>query len=235
MGYVSQDLQIVLKIMAEKYLSQNPERFNLQEKQQFKIYLDEFFNSNDRSKGVRDEICDFLVFTKLFNLKQRNEECANYVIKKYGKMNSKRVLDVGAGRTCKLARPLIDAKFEYSAIDPKICLSDNEAKELGIRSINKDYFYCKEFAPNGKATDVKDYNLLIALEPCLGAEHIIRRGLEEGIPFEILLCYENHNALNGKRFRTPEEWFEHLKNISSEVRIEKLPDGYHASGCEREL
>ena len=235
MGVFSNELKAVLNIMAKRYLNENPEMFNLQEKQRFVEYLNEFLNQNDMSQGVRDEVCDFLVFTKLFNLKPRHEEFANYVIKKYGKLGSRRVLDVGAGRTCKLANPLIDAGFTYSAIDPNIRLEEENAMELGFQSIQKDFFYCKEFAPNGKATDVKDIDLLVALEPCLGAEHVIRRGLEEGIPFEILLCYENHNALNGQKFRTPEEWFEHLQKISSEVRIEKLHDGYHASGSERKL
>ena len=232
---LSNETKIVLTLMANKYLEQNPERFNMQEKEQFKKYLTEFLNSNNTQQGIRDEIYDFLVFTNLYNIKPRHEAFAKHVINKYSKLNSKRALDVGAGRTCKLAKPLTDAGFCYSAIDPQIRLTELEAKTLGIKSIKKDLFFCKEFSPSNKETDVNNCDLLIAQEPCLGAEHIIRLGLEKEIPFEILLCYENHPALSGKTFRTPEEWYTYLQSISSEVKIERLSDGFHASRNEREI
>ena len=170
-----------------------------------------------------------MVYTGIFNLKPRHQIFADFICKKYSDIKFKRVLDVGAGRLCHLSKPLIKRGYEYSAIDSNIRLSSREIDRMGIKNAYKDHFYCNEFAGGGGGTDISEYDLILGLEPCMATEHIIRQALNYDKAFEILLCYENHDALNGQKFKTPEQWFNYLRKISKEVKIYKEENGYHVS------
>jgi len=99
----------------------------------------------------------------------------------------------------------------------------------------KKLFRCDEFAKNGVGTDITQFNIIVGLEPCDATEHIIRQGLTYDKPFDVLLCYENHDALSGKRFNEPEEWFDHLKGISTEVDIVKLGSSFIATNSNSRI
>ena len=111
-------------------------------------------------------------------------------------------------------------------MDPKIRLKDNEIKPRKIKQIIKKPFYCDDFS--NKGTDISKFDLIVGLEPCDATEHIIRQGLKYEKPFEVSLCYQAHNGLNGQKFNTPEDWYKHLQQISNEVDILKMEDDYIA-------
>ena len=142
-------------------------------------------------------------------------------------MSTQKILDVGAGRLCELSSTLATKGFKMFAMDPNIRLLPNEANSLNIH-ISKNLFLCDRYAKSHKGTDVKNFDLLIGLEPCLATEHIIHQGLKYEKPFDVVLCYEAHKALNGKEFKSVDEWFEHLLKISQEVEIIKHNDSYIA-------
>ena len=128
------------------------------------------------------------------------------------------MLDVGAGRMCHLSEKLANLGSSVVAMDPNIRITDSEAKAKKIMALRKELFTCDMFAKHHNGTDVTLYDLLVGLEPCMATEHIIRQGLADDKPFDVALCYANHSALNGKTFKTPEEWYYYLKSISSEIK-----------------
>lgn len=216
---------IMLIELAKKYLDENVERFNEQEKKTFMNKLLE--NIKGDQKFMYDEVYDFLVHYELVEGVSRHKNFARYINRNYHPFYTSNVLDVGAGRLCELSCALQKHGYNMFAMDPNIRLLPHEAKDLQIH-ISKDLFLCDKFAKNKKGTDVSKYDLLIGLEPCIATEHIIHQGLQYDKPFEVVLCYEAHKALNGKQFRTVDEWFEHLLKISSEVEIIKNGGDYIA-------
>ena len=53
--------------------------------------------------------------------------------------------------------------------------------------------------------------------------------------FAVALCGTAHDALDGKSFKNYREWYNHLKGLSSEVKIQKSQDCYIATNLEREM
>lgn len=216
---------IILK-KAEDYINVNSERFNATEKENFLSEVKNYLFEEDAA--IADEVFDFLVSEKLVHNKPRHETFINYLIKKYNSKKHPNVLDVGAGRLCNLSSALGAKGFKTTAIDPKIRLNSNEIKARKIKNIIKQPFYCDEYS-DGSGTNVNQFDLLVGLEPCDATEHIIRQGLKYEKPFEISLCYQAHDALNGQKFETPEDWYEYLQQISTEIKISKNKSSFVAS------
>lgn len=226
-----------LIFVALDYLKKNPYRFNAQEKAKFMQGLSDW--ADGKMSEIDDEIYDFLVDVGIYKGKRREEEFLSYLNQKYGIIRFRKILDVGAGRMCKLSESLAKLGNTLYAIDPKIRLSETEAKKIGIRGIKTQNFVCDEFSKNGKGTNIQNYDYIFGLEPCDATEHIIRQGLKYDKPFDVLLCGAPHKALNGKMFSTYSEWYEYLDSISSEVEVKKFGSSYYASnsnfkGLERE-
>ena len=212
--------------LSQEYLSENIERYTEQEKRKF---MNELLQSIKGDQNfIYDGVYDFLVYYNLVKGVSRHKSFANYITRKYSPLHHKKVLDVGAGRLCNLSTMLAKRGFDMFAMDPNIRLLPNEAKTLNIH-IDKNLFLCDEFAKNKKGTNIKDFNLLIGLEPCTGTEHIIRQALKYDKPFDVVLCYEAHKALNGKSFKTVDEWFEFILKISKEISIIKHDGNYIAT------
>ena len=217
-----------LIVLAFEYLELNPERFNDQEKMKFMQGLQEWIQG--KSETIDDEVYDFLIEAKLTEQKSREETFANFLNEKYGHLAFRRVLDVGAGRMCKLSSLLAKNGAKMFAMDPEIRLSEDEALDLGIARISKDKFVCDKYAIEGRrGTNVRPFHHLIGLEPCDATEHIIRQGLKHDRPFDIVLCAAPHDALDGRKFGHYSDWYEHLLKISGEVDISQYGDSYIAT------
>ena len=219
-----------LFLVALEYLKRNPYRFDNQEKAKFMQGLRNWVDG--KNLEIDDEVYDFLVDVGVYKGKRREEEFVSYLNQKYGMIKFSKILDVGAGRMCKLSESLAKMGNILYAIDPKIRLSETEAKKLGIRSIKKQNFICDEFAKNGKGTNIQNYDYIFGLEPCDATEHIIRQGLKYDKPFDVLLCGAPHKALDGKTFSNYHEWYEYLNSISKDVEVKKFGSSYFASNTE---
>ena len=206
------------------YLKRNPDRFTSSEKDKFLEDLKSYVLTKDRV--IADEVFDFYVSEKLAQNEPRTTSFIRHLISKYNTTTTPKVLDVGAGRMCHLSTELGERGFKVVAIDPKIRLKDSEIKQRKIQRIIKQPFYCDEY---GNGTDISNFDLLVGLEPCDATEHIIRQGLKYEKPFEVSLCYQAHNALNGKTFATPEDWYEYLQQISNEINITRIDNDFIAS------
>ncbi len=215
-------LNLLIFKKAEDYLKRNPERFNSSEKDKFLTDLKAYVLTKD--KVIADEVFDFYVSENLAQNEPRTDTFIPHLIAKYNSSN--KILDVGAGRMCHLSTKLGERGFKVVSMDPKIRLKDNEIKPRKIQRIIKQPFYCDEY---GKGTDISNFDLLVGLEPCDATEHIIRQGLKYEKPFEVSLCYQAHDALNGTKFPTPEDWYEYLQQISNEINITRTDNDFIAS------
>ncbi len=210
------------------YLELNPERFTDQEKMKFMQGLQEWISG--KSETIDDEVYDFLIAAKISDEKSREEQFASYLNGKYGHLAFRRVMDVGAGRMCRLSTLLAKNGARMYAIDPNIRLSEEEAYERGIAQISTGHFVCDWALERGrKGTNVRPMDILVGLEPCDATEHIIRQGLKYDKPFDVVLCAAPHDSIDGRTFRTYEEWYEYLLSISAEVDIKKVGSSYIAS------
>lgn len=217
-------LNLLIFQKAADYLKRNPERFTSNEKDKFIADLKSYVLTKD--KVIADEVFDFYVSEKLAQNEPRTTSFIRHLISKYNTTTTPKVLDIGAGRMCHLSTELGERGFKVVAIDPKIRLKESEIKQRKIQRIIKQPFYCDEY---GKGTDISNFDLLVGLEPCDATEHIIRQGLKYEKPFEVSLCYQAHNALDGKTFATPEDWYEYLQRISNEINITRIDNNFIAS------
>ncbi len=226
--YIDGMLRVKICLSAEAYLKKNIERFNNQEMTKFRFMLNQFLDG--KTENFDDDVYDFLVYAGILRNEQtREEEFASYLNKKYSGIVFRKILDVGAGRMCKLSVVLSKLGGELFAIDPNIRLLREEAKKLGINGFSKNKFVCDEFSKNGIGTNISRFTNIVGLEPCDATEHIIRQALKYDKAFDILLCGAPHNSLDGKTFEKYEDWYEYLKSISSEVSIQRIQGGYVAS------
>ena len=221
----------ILTIRAFEYLEKNAERFTKQEKAKFLQDFNEYLSNS--KNFITDEVYDFLTTINPL-MRTRESEFVSYLNGKYKNLRFGKVCDVGSGRLCKMSIILSNKGNQMYAIDPNIRISQSEATKLGIRKISKDRFVCDKFASHEKGTNISHYDMILGLEPCGATEHIIHQSLKYEKPFNILLCYEAHQALNGKTFRSPEEWFEYLSKISSEVELEKVKNNYFATNVKNQ-
>lgn len=224
------DEKLFIRCLAHGWLQRNPERLNAKEKAKFQEGLEEFLLGE--SKTIDDEVYDFLVQTKAIHKDPRHITFLEYLKRKYPKISAKKILDVGAGRCCHLSSSLAECGYKPYAMDPSIRLDSKEIKALGIVNYFKSEFRCDEFAKNGKGTNIMQYDAMAGLEPCLATEHIIRQGIKYNKPFDILLCYENHDSLNGDKFKSPEDWFDYLMDISGDIHVEKHGKNFIATNYE---
>lgn len=219
--------QEALLIEAISYLKRNPERFTREEKNKFMLQLEDFVSKSD-DIVIDDEIYDFLIDCGIVKSKKREINFTSYLHDKYKHLHFNKVMEVGAGRMCKLSKELKKFGNSMYAIDPNIRLTEREAKQIGI-NISKKKFICDEFSNSGHGTNIKNMDLIIGNEPCNATEHIIRQSLKYDKPFDIALCASPHDSLDGKQFSCYEDWYEYLQSISKEVEIKKFKNSYYAS------
>ncbi len=219
-------LNQIVRNQADLWLKENPLFLNGQEKQKFLIGLQDYLEN--KSIAVDDEVFDFLVQRNLVDNKPREETFIKYLINKYRSLNNLNVLDVGAGRVCSLSKSITKQGGKATALDVIIRLNNDNIRQSNITAIKK-LFRCDEFSKNGEGTKIDKYDLIVGLEPCDATEHIIRQSLKYDKPFDVNLCATPHKALNGETFRTYEEWYNHLANISKEVSIIENDCGFVAT------
>ena len=227
---MNQDLlQLIIKNQANIWLKENPLLLNNQEQQKFLVGLQEYLEN--KNIAVDDEVFDFLVQRKLINNEPREVSFIKYLIKKHGILKNFNILDVGAGRICSLSKVIAEQGCKVTAMDLNIRLSNETLRKLKITAVKK-LFRCDEYSKNGVGTNIDNFDLIIGLEPCDATEHIIRQSLKYDKPFDVNLCAAPHRSLNGKTFRTYEEWYNYLKNISKEVSIIEHDCGFVATNSE---
>ncbi len=225
---MNENMQKLLFLFTQ-YLDKNTERFNFKEKVKFRNDFARWL-TNPSSETITDEVFDFLVSQKIVKGEvSREDEFVGYLNSKYSSIKFSKILDVGAGRLCKVSAILAKYGAEMYAIDPKIRLTEQEAQNLGIKQIFKNKFQCDRFASENKGTDISMYDRIIGLEPCDAAEHIIRQCLKYDKPFDILLCGSPHESLIGQNFFTYHDLYKYLSKISAEVEIKKVGGSYYAS------
>lgn len=189
------------KNQLEEYKKKNPNE--LTEEQFIKI---ENEMNHPNGKTISDEYFDFRLWC--LGCSSRQENFAKYVSKHLARKNAKNILEVGAGRTCRLSRMLESEGFNMTCIDPKI---EAESIKKSNIVIKKEMF--------DKTYDLREYNFIIAQEPCDATEHIVRACVEQNKPFIITLCGVPHKLISGKNLENVYEWYGYLLDISTKNDI----------------
>lgn len=153
---------------------------------------------SDDNTVISDEYYDFLRWLR--HLPGRQEVFSKYIKRRYKSFRGKKVLEVGCGRTARLSS-LLSRHFKMTAIDPQV-ESDNAPKRV---QIIQDFFT--------EDTDISEYDLVIALEPCDATEHIIRACLKAHKPFIVVLCGIAHQRIDGVMPSDVSEWYNYLISI----------------------
>ena len=154
-----------LFIIALNYLEKNPYRFNSQEKANFMRGLKEWIDG--KSETIDDVIYDFLIDIGLYKRQSREKVFVSYLNKKYGVIRFSKILDVGAGRMCKLSQILAKMGNTLYSVDPNIRLSQAEAKSLGIKAISNQRFVCDEYAKGTRGTPISNFDFIFGLCFCV--------------------------------------------------------------------
>ena len=226
-SYMNNDLiKIIVKQQADIWLKENPLLLTAQEKQKFLIGLQNYLENKEDT--IDDEVFDFLVQRKLVKNEPRETTFMRYLTEKYRSFKNLRVLDVGAGRTCALSQSISKQGGKVTAMDTNIRLSNDTLKKAKL-VVAKKLFMCDDCASNGKGTNIDRFDLIVGLEPCDATEHIIRQAIKYNKAFDISLCASPHKSLDGKTFKTYEEWYDYLSSISKKVSIVKNNCGFVAT------
>lgn len=161
--------------------------------------FEEYVNGKLKSKVVYDELVDFI------DLKMKRptrwKSFARYIETRYDSNIYNKVLDVGSGIKPELSIELKNKGYDVTAMDPKI------EEVSGITCIKALFDYEK--------TSVLEYDLLVGLEPCMAAEHIVRSAISNNKPFVVSLCAAAHDSISGKKFKDMNEWWDYLVEVSN--------------------
>ena len=127
--------------------------------------------------------------------------------------NAKNILDVGTGNS---ESSILLKKLGYNVTAMDI-FNFFQIAVLNHHQINYiiNHFDLK--------TDIQDYDLVTGLHCCTGIEKIIRNCLYEDKEFVVTICEKNQGLYQTKPNNTRKEYIEYLKNISSKIKMTKLP------------
>ena len=207
--------ELFFEKMLNDYLEKNIERFTEEEKQKVRKDLKSYL-ANEMVKGtITDELFDFFVNKRMINAPRRHKFLGQYIVDKYPVERYKNVMDVGAGRICRLSKFLTKHGYNVTAVDTDIRLDDGEVDF----KFEKKLFLCSEYAGDKTPTDISNFDLIVGCEPCDATEHILREGLLKNKAFAVALCHAPHDSLSGTKFKSAEDWFWHLNSISDKVAL----------------
>lgn len=192
---------LILWEQFDDFYKQNP--FEFQENQFQAIRQD---IENDAHGLLNDEYVDFILWTK--GLKSRQEYFAEFIEKLFSSAKYHSLLEIGCGRTARLARLLSTKGYEMTAIDPLLEQTSSIMKNTSV------CFRTEQFAFG--QTDISAFDAVVAQEPCGATEHIVRACIEKKKNFVISLCGKPHQLLNGTMLSDVYEWYLYLSKIDEE-------------------
>ena len=184
------------RIQLDRYIELNPNELSADQITKLKKEV-----NNPCSDFICDESVDFKLWT--MGYPSRQESFAN-LVKKITNNKKLKILEVGCGRTGRLARILSKEGLWVTGIDPKVEIEEQE----NVKFIKEKFEYT--------TFDVSSYDFVIAQEPCDATEHIVRACIEKRVPFIISLCGTPHKLLSGNMPKTYQEWYNYLLGISRE-------------------
>ncbi|MBQ2802562.1 MAG: hypothetical protein IJF07_01535 [Lachnospiraceae bacterium] len=96
------------------------------------------------------------------------------------------------------------------------------------KDLSTDINYIQEAFCYGK-TDITEFDIVVAQEPCEATEHIVRACVEAEKTFIISLCGTPHRLINGEMPEDVYQWYDYLETIGGKnclLARPKLIPGY---------
>lgn len=178
----------------EEYKKENPNRLTAE---QFAALEQEILHPQ---KGIiSDEYLDYKFWCQ--GLPSRQECFAAYLKDEILPHRELRILEVGCGRYAGLSVLLKGMGYRMTCMDPKA--ESVEDEEIEVRK--EAFFY--------ENADLRDYDFVVAQEPCDATEHIVRACTGQKVPFVIVLCGVPHERISGGMPEDVYEWYNHLARI----------------------
>lgn len=164
-------------------------------------------NIESPSDIISDEYVDFRLWYQ--NQPSRQECFVKYLENYSGIHTDMKILEVGGGVQARASRILSKQGYHMTCVDPNVHL-DSQDEVVCIKE-NFDYRYF----------DLKNYDYVIAQEPCDATEHIVRACYQHKIPFVIVLCASPHALISGIMPHNYQEWYAYLCKLTKhEAKLE---------------
>ncbi len=179
----------------EEYGKVNPHRLT---EEQLAVLEQEILHP--RKRLISDEYLDYRFWCR--GLPSRQECFAACLKEKYLPPRKRRILEVGCGRYAGLSRLLKEMGHRMTCMDPRA-----EPMEDGEIEVRKEAFLFE-------SADLKDFDYVVAQEPCDGTEHIVRACISQRVPFVIVLCGVPHEKIGGGMPGDVYEWYAYLAGIA---------------------
>lgn len=178
----------------EEYRKVNPNRLT---QEQFAALEQEILHR--REGTISDEYLDYKLWCQ--GLPSRQECFAAYLKDNILPAGKIRILEVGCGRYAGLSVQLKKMGYRMTCMDPRAETAGAE----GIEVRRETFFY--------KNADLKDFDFVVAQEPCDATEHIVRACVSQKVPFIIALCGVPHERIGGGMPKDVYEWYAFLAKI----------------------
>ncbi len=182
----------LLKI--EEYRKENPNRLAAEQL----VSLEQEI-LHPRKGIISDEYLDYKFWCQ--GLPSRQECFAAYLKDEILPPRELRILEVGCGRYAKLSVLLKGWGHVMTCMDPRA--EPVEDAEIVVR--REAFLY--------ENVELKDYDYVVAQEPCDATEHIVRACTGRGVPFAIVLCGVPHERIGGGMPKDVYEWYACLAGI----------------------
>ena len=181
----------------KQFREENPLNFTEEQLSQIEAEL-----KDPSRKTISDACLEYKLWCQ--GLKPRQELFADYVEAAMAGQRIENILEVGGGRAGRLSLLLAGRGYQMTCMDPKLELESRPS----LKAVKAEFDY--------RTASLSGYDLVIGEEPCEAAEHIIRAGLEQKVPFIVALCGVAHTLISGELPGDVWEWYRYLEQIDCE-------------------
>lgn len=119
----------------EKYIKNNPNLLNNEEKQKARLQLVNF--AKNPNQPVHDILLEFFIYKGI--VPSDEDKFLEYVIRNYPQDKFPRVLEVATGKVCSLAQKLKQHGYRVTAMDPDIRIKLSDQRVKGIKMLKRKF------------------------------------------------------------------------------------------------
>jgi hypothetical protein len=123
----------------EKYIKENPDLLNSEEKKEIRVQLTNSFmeSLNSNKVGIPGLLLDFFIHEGI--IPSEEDKFLEYITNNYPKNKFQRVLEVSSGKVCSLAQKLKKEGYRVTAMDPDIRIRPSDPRVKGVKILKRKF------------------------------------------------------------------------------------------------